>query len=217
MISKFTAGASALVFTLLATTVVVAQQSPGLPPAIQVTPQTTPTVPTPSTRSGPQMPSEQQIVDEINARIAQMKANLRLTDAQGAHWPALETVLRDVRLERAKDAIARQARNWEEREAFRERMRAWREDRTRGMDGMPPPRPREARVSDIVAMRAMAEALAARSTEMRRIADAAAPLYDSLDDGQRDRLMRGMRMIGERGMRGMRDERGGRGGRGWEE
>lgn len=211
MIPKLTAGASALVITLLSGAAVLAQQSPAAPPAAEVTPQTSPTAPTPSARSGPQTPTEQQIIDEINARIAQMKANLRLTDAQGPHWPALETAMREVRLQRAKDAIARQTRNWQEREAYRERMRAWREDRNRGVDGMsPPPRPRETRESDIAAMREMANAMAVRSAQLSRIADAAGPLYDSLDERQRERLMRGMRMVGERGMRGMQGMREGR-------
>ena len=77
-----------------------------------------------------------------------------------------------------------------------------------------PVRSQTPQVSDIDAMRTQADALAARAAEMRKIADAAGPLYASLDEGQRNRLMRGVRMVGARGMdghegRGRRWQRGG--------
>ena len=45
------------------------------------------------------------------------------------------------------------------------------------------------RLDDIAEMRREADALAAQSANLRQISDAAKPLYDSLDDRQRRRLV----------------------------
>jgi hypothetical protein len=95
-----------------------------------------------------------------DARIAALKAGLKLTDAQEKNWPALETALR----EQAKAHAARMA-EWRERAK----------------------EPIEHR-SVIEGLQRRAKRLAARSTEMEKLADAAKPLYDSLDDAQKRRF-----------------------------
>jgi len=95
-----------------------------------------------------------------NARIAALKAGLELSPAQEKLWPAFEANLRDI-------AKARAARLGE-----------WREKRE------------EAREKpDVLAMlRVGGKALAARGAELDKLADAAKPLYDSLDEAQKRRF-----------------------------
>jgi len=95
-----------------------------------------------------------------DARIAALKAGLKLTPAQEQHWPALETALRE-------QAKARAARIAEWREKAKE--------------------PREHR-SVIEGLQERAKRLSARSTEMEKLAAAAKPLYDSLDEAQKHRF-----------------------------
>ena len=92
----------------------------------------------------------------LDAHLAGMKAALKLTPDQEKNWAAFEAAVRD----------AAQAR--------RDAMRAMREA-ARG-DERPTP---------IERMNAMADRLAKASTEIKAIAGAAKPLYDSLDEGQR--------------------------------
>jgi len=95
-----------------------------------------------------------------DARIAALKAGLKLTPAQEKNWPALETTLRDV----AKARSARAA-DW------RDKAKELRE-----------------RHDVIEGLRLHEKGLSARSAELGKIADAAKPLYDSLDDRQKHRF-----------------------------
>jgi hypothetical protein len=95
-----------------------------------------------------------------DAHIAALKAGLKLTAAQDKNWPALETTLRDV----AKD---RAARTLEWREKAKER---------------------HERDDVIEGLRLRAKGLSTRSAELEKIADAAKPLYDILDDSQKHRF-----------------------------
>jgi hypothetical protein len=52
---------------------------------------------------------------------------------------------------------------------------------------------RKARLDDIDEMRREADAYTVQATELRQIADAAQPLYDTLDDRQRHRLLQFVR------------------------
>ncbi len=94
------------------------------------------------------------------ARIAALKAGLKMTPAQEKNWPAFETVLRDVMRVR----IARMAE--------------WREKAKEHHE----------RPDVIEGLRQGAKGLAARAAEMEKIAEAAKPLYDSLDDAQKRRF-----------------------------
>jgi hypothetical protein len=95
-----------------------------------------------------------------DAHVAALKAGLKLTDAQEKNWPAFETVLRDV-------AKARAAHMAEWREKAKER---------------------HEHPNFIEVLRDGAKAMTARAGEMEKIADAAKPLYDSLDDAQKRRF-----------------------------
>jgi hypothetical protein len=95
-----------------------------------------------------------------DAHIAALKAGLKLTPAQEKNWPGLESALRDA-------AKARAAR-----------MAEWHQKSKEGHE----------RPSLIEGLQEKAKALATRAEEMNKIADAAKPLYDSLDDGQKRRF-----------------------------
>ncbi|MCC3244953.1 Spy/CpxP family protein refolding chaperone [Methylocystis sp. WRRC1] len=94
-----------------------------------------------------------------DARIAALKAGLKLTPEQEKNWPALETAMRDI-------AKARIARVEEMRETGP------------GLFDTDP----------IGALQRRARNLAARSGEMEKLSTAAKPLYDSLDDAQKRRF-----------------------------
>ncbi len=96
-----------------------------------------------------------------DARIAALKAGLKLTPAQEKNWPALEAVLRDA----AK--------------AHYERMAEWRQKA----------KERHEHPNLIESLHDRAKALTAHAGELDKIADAAKPVYDSLDDAQKRRLV----------------------------
>ncbi len=133
----------------------------------------------------------------VDARIAGVKAGLKLTPEQEKNWPAVETAVRDL----AKERIARMQ---ERRDARAARREARRNDNA----------PREQR-DGIAMLRQRADALTTRAAGLKRLADAAEPLYKSLDDAQKRRLQmltRGLRAhaegFGPRG-EGPRGPRGG--------
>ncbi len=102
----------------------------------------------------------------VDARIAGLKAGLKLTAAQEKNWPALETAIRD----RAKARAARAAE--------------WAEKR----------KEHEGHHDVIEGLQHRAKALEARAAELVKFSEAAKPLYESLDEGQKRRfgaLLRG--------------------------
>ena len=106
----------------------------------------------------------------LDAHLAGMKAALKLTPDQEKNWAAFEASVRD----------AAQAR--------RDAMQAMR-DAARG----------DERPSPIERMNTMADRLAKASSEIKAIANAAKPLYDSLDDRQRRHFGPLMATLIERG------------------
>jgi len=97
-----------------------------------------------------------------DARIAAVKAGLKLTPDQDKLWPPVETAVRDFAKLRIDNASAR--------------MKAWRDD-----DDSKPADP-------VARLRDRADSMATTSAALKRIADAADPLYKTLDDGQKRRL-----------------------------
>ena len=95
-----------------------------------------------------------------DARVAALKAGLKLTPAQEKNWPAVEAALRDA-------AKARAARQAEWRQNFKDH---------------------EGHHNVIEGLQHRAKSLEARAAELTKLADAAKPLYDSLDDSQKHRL-----------------------------
>ena len=99
-----------------------------------------------------------------DARIAAVKAGLKLTPDQEKLWPPVETAVRDFAKLRIDRANAR--------------MNAKPDDL---QDTQKPDDP-------VARLRERADTMATSAAAMKRIADAADPLYKTLDDGQKRRL-----------------------------
>ena len=108
-----------------------------------------------------------------DARVAALKTGLKLTPAQEKNWPALEAALR----EGAKERAAR----WAE----------WRDKHEH-----------EGPHNAIEALQKRAKRLQERAVRLTALADAAKPLFESLDEGQKHRF--GLLLHELRGHRGER-------------
>ncbi|MCX7310224.1 MAG: Spy/CpxP family protein refolding chaperone [Alphaproteobacteria bacterium] len=118
-----------------------------------------------------------------DARIAGLKAGLKLTPEQEKNWPAVETAIRDlakVRADRMKERTDRMA-------ARREARRGG-DNAQANAQGSP---------DAIGRLRQGADAMNSRASSLKKLADASEPLYKSLDEGQKRRFTVLMRM-GER-------------------
>ena len=96
----------------------------------------------------------------LDARVAALKAGLKLTATQEKAWPALEAALREVGKARADRAA-----DWREK---------WKDIREHH--------------NVIEGLRLRSQGLTSRGAELGRLADAAKPLFDSLDDAQKQRF-----------------------------
>ena len=114
-----------------------------------------------------------------DARIAAVKAGLKLNADQEKLWPPVEAAVRDFAKLRIDRANAR--------------MNAQRDD------SRDAPRP-----DPVTRLRDRADTMATTAAAMKRIADAADPLYKTLDDGQKRRLAILTRMEGRFGRGGWR-------------
>lgn len=115
-------------------------------------------------------PSAEDISAFIDARVAALKAGLELTPDQQKNWPAFEQAYRDLAKLRA------------------DRMKARHEQRGDRVDNINP----------IERLQKRADALNARGAALKRLADAAGPLYQSLDDAQKHRFLVLSRAMGPR-------------------
>lgn len=147
----------------------------------------------------------------FDARIAAVKAGLKLTPDQDKLWPPLETAVRDfakLRIDRANARMdAREARRDEQRNLRRDDDRSARRDDERG------DRRDEARGPDhnpVERLRERADRMGETAGALKKIAETADPLYKTLDDGQKRRLAVLTRMEGRFGAeRGGWNRRGG--------
>ena len=108
----------------------------------------------------------------LDAHLAAMKAGLGLTDEQAKNWPAFELAIRDAEKARAD---------------------RWRQAQDRMSQGERP--------SPIERMAMMSEHLQKMGEQLKTVADAAKPLYDSLTDAQKSDfgpLMREFKLRGRR-------------------
>ena len=182
----------------------------------------------------PMVVTANQVVDMADARIAQFKADLRLTADQDKNWGGLQTALHDMALRRAdrmakmRDQRASDAASMTAPTAAppvapgtaatapgtvsvapatpapvatapvatapvadtRMRDDRFRDDRRDARDDRGP---------DMIGeMRLRADALAVRSDDLKKVSDAAAPLYGSLDEGQRRRFAMSSRRCSRR-------------------
>jgi hypothetical protein len=128
-----------------------------------------------------------------DARIAAVKAGLKLTPDQEKLWPPVEAAVRDLAKLRIDRANARMNAKPDDADA----------------------KPRD----PVTRLRERADTMAATAAALKKIADAADPLYKTLDEGQKRRLAILTRMAGrfgeggrhrgsERGMRGGDGDRG---------
>lgn len=126
-------------------------------------------------------PSAEDISAMTDARIAGLKAGLKLTAEQEKNWPAVETAIRDLAKQRA-----------DRMKEFADRMAARREARGGGDNAAPAP-------DTIGRLRRGADRLTKGASSLTKLADAAEPLYKSLDDGQKRRFGLLLRMGGRPG------------------
>jgi hypothetical protein len=103
-------------------------------------------------------PSANQLSDQSDARTARMRADLRLTPEQEKNWAGFESAMRDNSKRRADREIALRA------------------DRQKGP------------VDFIDQMRKGADSMSERSADQKKLADAAQPLFASLNDLQKRRF-----------------------------
>jgi hypothetical protein len=116
-------------------------------------------------------PTAEDMAALAEARIAALKAGLKLTAEQEKNWPAVEAAIRGLAKQRA-DRIAE--------------VRAQREARSRDA--------RRPRRDTIERLRRSASEMNTRAAALTRLADAAEPLYNSLDEGQKHRFALLLRM-----------------------
>ena len=129
--------------------------------------QASPTQPVPTARSD-WRPTATDRAAFLDARIAGLKAGLKLSPDQEKLWPPVEAAVRET-------ATKREAR-----------MDAFRREREQ----------RQGSVDAIERMRRRAEMLTETGVDLKKIADAAAPLYAALDDAQKHRMDILLRMRG---------------------
>ncbi len=117
-------------------------------------------------------PSAEDAAALTDARIAALRTGLKLSADQEKHWPALETAIRSMAKQRldAREA-ARGARTAD----------------------------RPAQPDAIARLRRGADAMSSRGTALKQLADAAEPLYKTLDEGQKHRFALLLRMGGPQG------------------
>lgn len=136
----------------------------------------------------------------VDAKIAAVKAGLQLTPDQEKLWPPVETAVRDFAKQRIAQANARAT----ERDARRAE-----KDQKGTQDNGSGDRAATDQTRDPVAgLRERADRMAETAAGLKKIADAADPLYKTLDDGQKRRLTMLTRMGGHHGWRGRGFERG---------
>lgn len=114
-------------------------------------------------------PTAQDMAAFSDARIAALKAGLKLTPEQEKNWPAVETALRDLAKQRSERFAARASA-----------------DRDKPVD-------RFERLSQ------RADAMTQQGAALKKLTDAAGPLYKSLDDSQKKRFWVLAKLGGERG------------------
>jgi zinc resistance-associated protein len=110
-------------------------------------------------------PSAEDIAAFTDARVAGLKAGLKLTPEQEKNWPAFEQAFRDV----AKQRAERMKERFEQREHQGDQ--------------------KQTDVNPIERLQKRADALTTRGATLKKLADAAAPLYQSLDDQQKHRFV----------------------------
>jgi len=132
-----------------------------------------------------------QSTDRADARIAILKADLHLSTDQTQHWAGLESALHDIVAKRAKSWAASRDLQTGRDSPVAPDSSITEDEKEQGTRSERDAR--KARLDDIDEMRREADAYTVQAAELRQIADAAQPLYDTLDDHQRRRLVQFVR------------------------
>ena len=130
-------------------------------------------------------PSAEDVSALGDARIAALHAGLKLTADQEKNWPALETALRDAAKQRSDRFAARASAD----------------------------KPADPTKDPVERLAKRADMMIQSGTALKKVTDAAGPLYKSLDEGQKHRFV----MLAKLGAREFAGEHGrhGRGEGGW--
>ena len=141
-------------------------------------------------------PSASQIADQIDARIAKLKADLRLDDDQSKNWGGVQSALHDIGINRANRYLRRDEAAADASRDSNTPPQARDTNATpapRDPNAAPPADARErdrSRMPDVADfMRREADYLATRASDLRKLADATGPFYSSLDDKQKRRFL----------------------------
>ena len=117
-------------------------------------------------------PTAEDISAFTDARVAALKAGLKLTPEQEKNWPAFEQAYRDLAKART-----------DQMRAFREQRQSTQADRN---------------TDYLNRLQRRADALIARGNALKSFGAAAAPLYQSLDEAQKHRFAALSRVMGPR-------------------
>ena len=140
----------------------------------------------------------------LDAKLAGLKAGLRLTSDQDKLWPPFEAAVRDA----AKLHMDQMKSMMDRMQKMREMMRS-----TNNSEDMTGAEAAGQTVSPIDRLEAMGQRMTEHGAAIKKVADAAKPLYASLDDAQKRQfalLGRALFMMGH-GHHGMDMMRGGMG------
>ena len=110
-----------------------------------------------------------------DARVAALHAGLKLSPEQEKNWPAFEQSYREVAKMRAEQRAARAVE--------RERLR------NSGQGAQGTANGAQVRRDPIERLQRVADALSRRGAVLKQLADAAGPLYQSLDEHQKRRFL----------------------------
>lgn len=116
----------------------------------------------------------------VDARLAAVKAGLKLTPDQEKSWPAVEKAVRDFAKQRIQNANA----------------------------STTPPADNAQQPDPVARLRERADRMATTAAGLKAIADAADPLYKTLDESQKRRLSFLVHMGGEHHFDGWRERLG---------
>ena len=148
----------------------------------------------------------------LDAKLAGLKAGLKLTSDQDKLWPPFETAVRDA-AKLHMDHMKSMMEHMQKMRGMMEGMQKSEEKKSEGMNETPAP---GQTMSPVDRLEAMGQRMSEHGAAMTKVAEAAKPLYASLDDSQKRLfalLGREMFMMGH-GRHGMEMMHGGMGGMG---